>query len=186
VLHSLRVESYALQILAREPHPLSETEVKLVRLAAILHDIARLGDRRTHAQTGAEIAGKWLRSHADMLGADDIIRIERMIANHPNKDLPDDDFCSAVLKDADVLDEIGVMSIFMASNWLEKESAFFFHELRRRIIERELPFCDHEMTRLQTNAAREILKEKKTFIENFVAQITDEIMLDGEIETMLK
>lgn len=182
VLHSLRVESYAMQIIAREPQPLSAHEVRLVQVAAILHDIARLGDRRIHAQAGAEIAAKWLRAHAaDIFDPGDIARIHKIIAGHPAKEQPDDDPCSRILKDADVLDEIGVMSIFMASNWIEKESALFFHQLRRRIIEREIPFCDQEFARLQTDAAREILREKKAFIENFIAQITDELRLEDDI-----
>ena len=186
VLHSLRVEAYAVQILAGEPHPLSEDEVNLVRLAAILHDIARLGDRQTHAQVGAEIAGKWLRSKpVPPIDIGDIEKVEKMISVHPAKDMPEDDFSCAVLKDADILDEIGAMSIFMASNWLEKESALFFHQLQQRIIEYELPFCDREFALLKTNAAREILKEKKGFIENFLTQITHEIKLTDEAERML-
>ncbi len=48
VLHSLHVEAYALRILAYENHGLTEHEIILIRLAAILHDIARLaGCRRT-------------------------------------------------------------------------------------------------------------------------------------------
>ncbi len=184
VLHSLRVESYAMRILAREPHSLSEDEVVLIRLAAILHDIARLGDRKIHAQAGAEIAGKWLRSHADLY-SNDIDKVVEMIARHSSKEMRESDFSSAVLKDADVLDEIGVMSIFMTSNWVEKESALFFHQLRQRIIEHELPFCDRELAVLNTNAARDILRQKKTFIENFVAQITTELQSDNTITQML-
>jgi HD-GYP domain-containing protein (c-di-GMP phosphodiesterase class II) len=64
VLHSLHVESYALRILARENHSLSEHEVILLRLAAILHDIARLDKRENHAESGAEIAEKWLHDNS--------------------------------------------------------------------------------------------------------------------------
>ena len=49
VLHSLRVESYAVRILAHEDHSLSEEEVTRLRLAAILHDISRLEKREEHA-----------------------------------------------------------------------------------------------------------------------------------------
>jgi uncharacterized protein len=127
VLHSLRVESYTLKILARERHLLSEHEIILLRLAAILHDIARMEETESHAKLGAEIAKKWLHGISDLsLNSSDIERVLDMIADHSNKNVHEQDFSKAVLKDADTLDEIGAMSIFMTSNWLETKSPFFF------------------------------------------------------------
>lgn len=186
VLHSLRVESYALKILARENHPLSENEIIQLRLAAILHDIARLDKRENHAESGAEIVEKWLQDNSGYnLKSDDTARVLEMIADHSNKDVREQDFSKAVLKDADTLDEIGVMSIFMTSNWLEKQSPFFFYELRQRLIDFELPFCDKKLSILNTDGAKEILREKKAFVENFIAQMTDELKADEYVEKML-
>jgi uncharacterized protein len=186
VLHSLRVEAYTLKILAREIHPLSETEISLLRLAAILHDIARLERRDGHAKLGSEVAKEWFQLHPDYpLKSSDVERVLEMIADHSNKDFPEQDFCKAVLKDADTLDEIGVMSIFMTGNWLKPQSPFFFYHLRQRLIDYELPFCDKKLAILNTSGAREILKEKKAFVENFFAQLTDELQSDSEIEQML-
>lgn len=186
VLHSLRVESYALKILARENHTLSEREIILLRLAAILHDIARLDKRENHARLGAEIAEKWFQDNSGYnLKSDEAARIVEMIADHSNKDVREQDFSKAVVKDADTLDEIGVMSIFMTSNWLENQSPFFFYELRQRLIDFELPFCDKKIAILNTNGAKEILREKKAFVENFIAQLTDELKADDSIEQML-
>ncbi len=183
VLHSLRVERYALEILEREPQQLSEAEIRLLRLAAILHDIARINDSDRHAEVGANLAGDWLRSHPEhLLGAGEIERVTAMIANHSDKDQPALDFCQAVLKDADTLDEIGAMSIFMAANWLDRQSPLFFHHLRQRLVEFELPFCDRKMAQLNTNGGRAILQERKVFIERFIAQLADELQMDGEIE----
>lgn len=187
VLHSLRVESYTLEILARENHSLSEHEVVLLRFAAILHDIARLDKRENHAASGAEIVEKWLQTDSSHdLKRGDVTRVLEMIADHSNKDVRESDFSKAVLKDADTLDEIGVMSIFMTSNWLEHRSPFFFHELRKRLIEFELPFCDKQLSILNTNGAKEILREKKAFVENFIAQITDELKADEQVEQMIR
>lgn len=187
VLHSLRVESYALEILAHENHPLSEHEIVLLRLAAILHDIARLDKRENHAASGAEIAKKWLQNdsghHLEHGGA---ARVFEMIADHSNKEVREQDFSKAVLKDADTLDEIGVMSIFMTSNWLEHKSPFFFHDLRKRLIDFELPFCDKQFSILNTNGAKKILHEKKAFVESFIAQITDELKADEQFEQTLR
>ncbi len=58
VLHSLRVETYTLKILARKHHLLAEPEITLLRLAAILHDVARLEKTDNHAKLGAEVAEK--------------------------------------------------------------------------------------------------------------------------------
>jgi len=187
VLHSLRVESYTLEILARENHSLSEHEVVLLRFAAILHDIARLDKRENHAASGAEIVEKWLQTDPSHdLKRGDVTRVLEMIADHSNKDVRESDFSKAVLKDADTLDEIGVMSIFMTSNWLEHRSPFFFHELRKRLIEFELPFCDKQLSILNTNGAKEILREKKAFVEIFIAQITDELKADEQVEQMIR
>jgi putative nucleotidyltransferase with HDIG domain len=186
VLHSLRVESYTLKILARENHLLSEPEVILLRLAAILHDIARLENRETHAILGAEIARKWFQEDPGCsINRDDLEKVVEMIAGHSNKSVHEPDFSKAVLKDADTLDEIGIMSIFMASNWIETQTPFFFYNLRQRLIDVEIPFCDKKLTMLNTGGAKEILSEKKAFIESFIAQMTDEIQVDCRIEQML-
>ena len=117
---------------------------------------------------------------------DEIEKVLEMIADHSNKAVREQDFSKAVLKDADTLDEIGVMSIFMTSNWLERRSPFFFHDLRQRLIEFELPFCDEKLATLNTAGAKMLLREKKAFVESFIAQLTDEIQADASIETMLR
>lgn len=186
VLHSLRVESYTLKILARENHPISDHEILLLRLAAVLHDIARVENREDHASLGAEIARQWLQSSAgDELAAIDINFVVEMIAEHSNKAAPEQNYCSAVLKDADTLDEIGAMSIFMAGNWLDNESPFYFHELRQRLVEHEIPYCEQKRAILNTAGAKTILDEKKAFIENFIAQISEEINIDEQGENQL-
>lgn len=186
VLHSLRVESYAVRILAFENHALSEHEIILLRLAAILHDIARLETRESHAISGAEIAREWLQNNPGLFVDDrDIEKVVTMIARHSTKDVSEQDFSTAVLKDADTLDEIGVMSIFMTSNWLETQSPFFFYQLQQRLVEFELPFCDRKLSILNTEGAKKILREKRTFLEDFIAQLTDELEADACIEQML-
>ncbi len=162
VIHSLRVESYALKILSREQHSLSEYEITLIRLAAILHDIGRLDKRESHAGFGAEIAKNWLQENSELsLRKFDVDKVVELIADHSNKNIREQDFCKAVLKDADTLDEIGVISIFMAGNWLKNQSPFFFHDLRQRLVDVELPFCDKKLAILNTEGAIAILREKK-------------------------
>ncbi len=108
-----------------------------------------------------------------------------MIADHSNKDVHEKDFSKAVLKDADTLDEIGAMAIFMATHWLETQSPFFFYELRQRLSDFEVPYCDKKLSVLNTDAAKDILSEKKAFVENFIAQMADELQVDSQIEQVL-
>ena len=186
VLHSLRVESYVMKIMAREGSVLSEPEVTLIRLAAILHDTGRLDKKEGHANLGAQIAKNWLQEYPNpALESNEIERVGVLIADHSNKEVHEQDFGKAVLKDADTLDEIGAMSIFMSSSWVDAQSPFFFHDLRQRLIDFEIPFCDQKLAILNTDGAKQILKEKKSFLENFVAQITEELQSDPHTEQIL-
>jgi uncharacterized protein len=186
VLHSLRVETYSTRILARENHSFSAEESTLLRLAAILHDIGRLEKREEHAKLGAEIAKRWLmETCSTRLSDNDIERVVEMIADHSNKAGPEPDYSKAVLKDADSLDEIGMMSIFMAINWVDMQSPFFFHDLQQRLIDAEIPYCEKKLEILNTSGAKEILQERRVFLESFVAQMTDELQADATIEQML-
>lgn len=186
VLHSLRVESYVLRILKDEPHHLSEMECRSLRLAAILHDSGRLEKTENHATTGAEIARTWLlRDSPGRLQFVEIERVVELIADHSNKDQHEPDFGKAVLKDADILDEVGAMSVFMAGNWLDAGSPFFFYDLKRRLIEAEISFCDMQRSRLHTAAAGKILHNKKSIVESFIAQLDDELQTEGNVEVLL-
>jgi hypothetical protein len=186
VLHSHRVETYTTKILNREPHDLSDTEIILIRLGAILHDIGRLEMSENHAELGAQIVGDWLLNHRrEWLTWEQVESVLEMISEHSNKENFESSYSAAVLKDADILDEIGVMSIFMSSNWIDHGSPFFFHDLRKRLIEFEIPFCNGKANLLNTNGAREILSEKKFFIENFITQITNELASDEQIVKLL-
>ena len=187
VLHSLRVEAYTTRILALDRSSLSEQETTLVRLAAILHDINRLERREEHASLGAETAKSWLmESSRYRLSDRDVERVVEMIADHSNKSNPEPDYGKAVLKDADTLDEIGMMSIFMATNWVDMQSPFFFHNLRQRLVEVEIPYCEKKLEILNTGGAKQILQQRKAFLENFIDQITDELQADALIEQMLQ
>jgi uncharacterized protein len=183
VFHSLRVEAYIVKILEREQYNMAEADVILLRLAAILHDIGRMEITSNHAELGAEVAGHWLSSISpEKLTEKQKQKVIEMIADHSEKDQTETDISNAVLKDADTLDEIGVMSIFMSSNWIDRQSPYFFRDLCRRLKEFEIPFCEEKMALLNTNGAREILKEKKAFIESFIIQLNSELEMNNQIE----
>lgn len=161
-------------------------EITLLRLAAILHDISRLDEPDNHATVGAAIAARWLQSW--IANNDRNINVERLhdlIASHSDKGIHETDFSKAVLKDADILDEIGVISLFMASNWIERQSPFFFHRLRERLKGFEIPYCERQLGRLNTIGGRVILSEKKAFIEKLITQLDDELQCASDAEQLL-
>lgn len=175
VLHSLRVEKYVEKILAIDKHNLSQDEIVLTRLLALLHDVGRVIQREEHSKFSARIVKGWLDKNPEFKNQIcDSKKLIYMIENHSDKDNDEADFGFAVFKDADELDEIGVHSVFMASNRIEKESPYFFNFLEDRVSDYEIEFCNKKMKKLYTDGAKKILKKKKEFIELLVAQLKDE------------
>jgi len=174
VLHSLRVEGYVKKILAGEGIALSDEEVLITRLAAILHDIGRIHKREEHALVGKDIIHNWLRENQGTLNSiSDPDRLLYLIEKHSNKEEDDSDYCLKVLRDADVLDEIGVISVFMASNWIDRSNPYFFQLLLDRLEKFEIDFCDNGFKLLNTETAK--LAEKRNFIELLNKQLKDEL-----------
>lgn len=176
ILHSYRVYSIAMKIIEIERERLSKEEILIIQLSAILHDIGKGEVMEEHAAKGAEIVEAWLCENPDInLTFEDRKRIVNIIRDHSNKENIEDDLCSAILKDADVLDEIGALSIFMASNRIDKHDPYFFNYLKERLETFELVYCDEKMKNLKTEAAKKILREKVEFIKGFIAQLEFEI-----------
>lgn len=176
-LHSYRVEGYVKRILEDESHNMTADEIMLTRLAALLHDIGRIHRREGHALIGSQIVQQWLKSNEGI--ADSIYDCPRLlflIERHSNKEGCEEDFCLKVLRDADVLDEIGIMSIFMSANWIDKANPYFFNMLLERVEGFELEFCENGFKLLKTDAAKAILQEKLEFIKVFSRQLRDELM----------
>ena len=184
VLHTLRVEQTVINILAQEQHSLTAEEIENLQLATILHDIGKFVNREQHAPVGAKIAGEWLKKQA--LSEDAVLRIVDLIANHANKTGQEADYSKAVLQDADVLDEIGALSIFMTGNWVDRSSPFFFDLVKERIQSFEIRFCEDRMQVLNTAAAKKILQERQRFIKGFADQLQDELASNCDIDDLLK
>jgi HD superfamily phosphodiesterase len=180
-LHSFRVEAYVIKLLEMERHNLSQDEIILTRLAAILHDIGRIQQREDHAILGGNIVADWIQSnnafHASNIECN---RLLYLIEKHSNKEEKDEDYCLRILKDADILDEIGIISIFMASSWIDRGNPYFFSLLNQRVENREIEFCNEAYGLLNTESAKEILLQKKEFIDKFCSQLHEE--LDGTNE----
>ena len=180
VLHSLRVDGYVQKILDCESHNLSYDEVLLTRLAAILHDIGRIYKREGHALLGRDIILNWIGGNIPLARSiGDTNKLLYLIERHSNKEDDEVDYCLQVLRDADVLDEIGVMSIFMASNWIERSNPYYFELLLDRVENLEIDFCDNGFKLLKTESAKLILSEKRKFLTLFTDQLKDELCGTG-------
>lgn len=176
VLHSLRVEGYVKRIIAGENQHLSQEEVLTTRLAAILHDIGRIYKKENHAMVGKDIVHNWLKDNPVILSSiENPNRLLYLIEKHSNKEEADEDYCLKILRDADVLDEIGMLSIFMTSNWIDKSNPYFFKLLSDRIGSFEITFVNNGFRLLNTETARTILEEKRRFIELVDRHLKDEL-----------
>lgn len=60
------------------------------------------------------------------------------------------------------MDEIGVMSMFMASNWIDRSNPYFFKLLSDRIEDFEISFIENGFKLLSTQGSKSILNEKKS------------------------
>lgn len=176
VLHSFRVEGYVKRILDIENHDLSNDEVLLTQLGSILHDVGRIHKREDHALIGRDIVNDWLKSNDSMRNTiKEPDRLLQLIEKHSDKKDHTDDYCLKVLRDADILDEIGAMSIFMASNWIDRSNPYYFKLLHDRVESFEVSFCDKGFKLLNTESAKQILKQKKEFITSFNNHLKDEL-----------
>lgn len=184
IMHSFRVEAYTIKILEEEGNSLSEAEKTVIKMAAVLHDIGRIERRENHAAISKNIVQAWLDENSYISRQiKDTEKLLNIIKSHSDKDEPEKDLACAIIKDADILDEIGVLSIFMSSNWIDRESPFFFNELLDRLKGFEISFCYKQMARLNTEAARKILSDKMKFIQQFNEQL--ELELEGTEEFYL-
>ncbi len=182
ILHSLRVHSYTLKIIENEFCGMSEEDRLIIEMAAILHDIGKIEAREGHARLSSEIVGRWLNNNVHIASkVNNIEKLLRIIETHSDKEIKEDDICSSILKDADTLDEIGALSIFMSANQVDRHSPFFFNELLERLKNFEISYCNLQMLKLNTNYGRKLLEDKKSFIEMFNSQLALELEGTNEI-----
>lgn len=184
IMHSLRVHNIAVKILKEEKTKLSQEDILLVEVAAVLHDIGKTTSREGHAYQSGKIVRQWLLNNKEIAGKiGNTERLIKIIEGHSNKEEKDTDICLSILKDADILDEIGALSIFMATNRLNRHSPFFFHEMLDRLDHYELDYCHRHMELLQREYSKELLSQKIYFIEGFIKQLKLELEGTEELIT---
>lgn len=178
ILHSLRVHSYATKIIENEFCSISDDDRNIIEIAAILHDIGKIESSEEHAKCSGGIVRQWLYNNVNIAKTiKDTDKLIKVIETHSDKESKEEDLCSKIIKDADILDEIGALSIFMAANRVDKHSPFFFNDLLERLSTFEMEFCERKMHQLNTTYGKKLLKDKMDFIEKFSEQLSSE--LDG-------
>lgn len=176
MLHSYRVCGYVEKILMDNTYNLTDDEITITYLAAILHDIGRIHQREKHALLSRFIVDDWLCKNDNIAQmVKDKKRLLYLIEQHSNKGIQHDDMCLNILKDADILDEIGIMSIFMTSYRLDVNDPYYFNNLYESINKKEIPYCLEQEKILITDSAKKILNQKKHFIQMFLNQLKIEL-----------
>ncbi|MCM1989338.1 PhzF family phenazine biosynthesis isomerase [Oceanirhabdus seepicola] len=181
-MHCMNVERTSMEIVKEGEFNLSEKELTELRVAAILHDVGKFYILENHADKSAELVKKWFEENKDIEYVIDSKKVIKMVGNHSNKKEISDDICESILKDGDVLDESGATSIFMTSKWADENSPFFFHDLSRKLTNRELSFLNKALHRLITPEAKKLMNKKIDFIKGFIEELNYEIKNDNTKE----
>lgn len=180
IKHSLRVEKYAERI--RDAFDsFSKSDIYTLQAAAIFHDIGNVVQRENHGAIGAEIVRN-IYDNTEFISKCDIDkdRLIHIIANHSDKENENDrDLVSVILKDADILDQIGAMSILMQGSKHDYNSYEFYKNVLEDLKNKELPYCEKEYLLLKTSPGKKIMSEKIKLVKNFIKQLSGE--MDGEM-----
>lgn len=179
IKHSLRVEKYTEKIRSSFDE-FSDSDVYTLQAAAVLHDIGKVVQNEDHGRIGAEIVRSIFDNteYISSCGIDKE-RLISIIANHSDKENENDrDLLSVILKDADVLDQVGAMSILMHATKHGYNSYDFYNEVLEDLISKELPYCEKEYLRLKTSTAKKIMNDKMKLVKSFIKQLTWEMVGD--------
>ncbi|MBR7103768.1 MAG: HD domain-containing protein [Lentisphaeria bacterium] len=188
--HTLRVCRNADKLLAELP----EADKNIVRLAALLHDIARPEEKADgsvcHAERGACLTEEILRK----LGADPVLvsRVSAAVRTHRYRD----DNAPASLEakivyDADKLDSLGAVGVGRAFLFAGKFGARLHNTaeeaLSHKAYSREDTAYREYLVKLRhlpeavlTEPGRRIAQERIVFMETFFAELDAETDLDSK------
>lgn len=167
VTHCFRVEKYAHEI--SNSLNLTSNEKNTIRVTAIFHDIGYCKDWKEHPLKGKEILNKLLSNEPKK----DIIL--NMVEKHSNKKINDDNILLSIIKDADILEKMGAMSVLMFGIQHDFNQPDFYHNVLEDLLSKDIEFCKKQMKLLQTEKAREICSQKILFIKEFTEQLEYEM-----------
>lgn len=165
--HTMRVYRWAIKLQARVGG-----DLEIISLAALLHDIG-WQDGREHGEVGAEIAVDYL----DSIGVPEekISRIGEIIRIHDDKDSTADFSLECkVVMDADLLDEVGAISVLWDSMATACEDEANYKKAYYRIKE-FYQGNKPKIRRCKTEVARLEFDRRMHLLEDFISQLEREL-----------
>lgn len=131
--HGVRVSRIA-ATLAREAGVAGAVDHEVLEAAARLHDIAKDGVTTDHAREGAQLVAT---QFADLLG-DRTEAVRSAVFEHNKRGQPELPAEAKLVQDADILDHLGAMDIWLAYQWqsgeasLEETISYFGSDCQQR------------------------------------------------------
>ena len=165
--HIMRVYRWAIKLQAKEGG-----DLEIIALAALMHDIG-WEENRPHAEVSAEIAVEYLVEQ----GYDEakIGRIGDIIMRHNDKDTEEDMSLECrIVMDADLLDEVGAMSILWDCMATAGEDAASYKKAYYR-IKNYYRINQPKIRRCKTTAGRIEYTKRMKCIEEFLSELEREL-----------
>lgn len=165
--HTMRVYRWAIKLQARVGG-----DLEIITLAALLHDVG-WQEGRDHGEVGAEIAVDYLDSIG--IAEEKISRIGEIIRIHDDKDSTADFSLECkVVMDADLLDEVGAVSVLWDSMATACEDEANYKKAYYRIKEFYLG-NKPKIRRCKTEVARLEFDRRMHLLEDFISQLEREL-----------
>ena len=165
--HTMRVYRWAIKLQAKVGGDLD-----IIALAALLHDVG-WDEEKDHGEVGAQIAVEYL----DSIGLDPekISRIGEIIRIHEDKDTTEElSLECQVVMDADLLDEVGTVSIIWDAMATACEDEASYKKAYYRIknyYRKNKP----KIRRCKTDAARAEWTKRMQLLETYLTQLEKEL-----------
>ncbi len=165
--HTMRVYRWAIKLQAK-----LGGDLDIIVLAALLHDVGWDGVR-PHGEVGAEIAVEYLDSIG--LEPEKIKRIGEIIMIHSDKDTDKDlSLECRIVMDADLLDEVGAISVLWDSMATAIEDDPSYKKAYYRIKD-YYRINKPKIKRCKTDAGRAEYTKRMQLLENFIFQLEREL-----------
>ncbi len=177
--HCLRCSIWAYRIALGEG-----ADVEITRISALFHDIGKSVDFEAegHGEIGAQICGDYLSSIS--YDKNRSTKIVRIIRNHSNHAVESKASLEAkVVSDSDLLDETGAITVLWDAMACAGEDAPSYEKAFDRISGAYERIRSRLPDRIHTQSARQILRERLSFLDTFLKNLEDEL---GRNETQPK
>ncbi|MFO7925467.1 HD domain-containing protein [Natronomonas sp.] len=167
--HILNVTELAAEIAEKEG-----ANVDVTRVAALFHDIAKLeADQDVHAEAGARVARKYLRSRTDYPESF-ITQVCNAVAEHSYEgDLANVSLETRCLMEADLLDKVGAngTTLMLLRMGYESRTHMDANEMVGRVLERG----EDAISRVRSETAESMAHQRIKRVRWFKEWLEDEI-----------